>query len=318
MSSASLQAPRSVVMIRPHHFRPNSQTAADNRFQSSADTLAPEALAERAFHEVTRAADRLRNAGVEVFLFDDRGDATPDSVFPNNWFSTHAGGHVAVFPMHAPNRRAERRSDIVDLLKQRFRVQDVIDYSGLEQDGLFLEGTGAMVLDHLERVAYAVRSRRTSEVLLERFCTHFGYEPEVFDAVDQTGAAIYHTNVLMCIGTGFAMIGLSSLVNPRRRQEIAGRLTAGGRELIDLTRDQIAQFAGNAIELQSDSGAVLALSSRALAALTPDQIFRIEGHARLLPLDVPTIELAGGSVRCMLAGLHLSPRPQPAWVLQKT
>ncbi|MGP6088901.1 citrulline utilization hydrolase CtlX [Antarctobacter jejuensis] len=311
MPRSSLQAPASVVMIRPHHFTPNAETARDNHFQRAPAIDASE-VARAAHAEVTQAAEALRAAGVQVHLFEDEGTETPDSVFPNNWFSTHSGGHVALYPMYSPNRRAERRQDVTEMLKQRFRVQDIIDYSGLEQDGLFLEGTGAMVIDHLERVAYAARSKRTSEILLERFCTHFNYEPVVFDAVDAHGQPIYHTNVLMCIGTDFAMIGLESMPDAARRREVAERLRRGERDIIDLTHAQIADFAGNAIELQGRDGLILALSSRALRSLDAAQRALLERHVTLLPLDIPTIEHAGGSVRCMIAGLHLSARPAAA------
>ncbi len=309
MQKLSVQAPRAVVMIRPHHFGPNSETAADNLFQAMDDERDAELIAAAARDEVTRAAAMLEEAGVTVHLFEDEARETPDSVFPNNWFSTHAGGHVALYPMFSPSRRRERRPDIVEMLKRRYRVQDVIDYSGLEPDGVFLEGTGAMVLDHIERVAYAARSNRTNEVALERFCTHFNFEPVVFDAADAEGRAIYHTNVLMCIGTDFALIGLATVKDAARRAEIAERLAQTGRTVIDLTHEQIADFAGNAIELDGRKGRVVALSSRALRALRPEQAAALEAHARILPLDVPTIELAGGSVRCMLAGIHLAARP---------
>lgn len=308
MTKPSVQAPRAVVMIRPHHFHPNPDTAADNTFQRTSSAEAG-ALAAAAYHEVTAAAARLEAAGITVHLFEDTGHDTPDSVFPNNWFSTHSGGHVALYPMFAPSRRRERRPDIIEMLKHRYRVQDVIDYSGLEQDGLFLEGTGAMVLDHLDRVAYAARSNRTNEVALERFCTHFNFEPMVFDAVDGSGQPVYHTNVLMCIGTELCLIGLATIRDPGRRREIQDRLTASGRAVIDLSHEQISDFAGNAIELHGRQGRVLALSSRALKALRPGQIAALERSVSLLPLDVPTIELAGGSVRCMLAGIHLAARP---------
>nr|WP_201788611.1 arginine deiminase-related protein [Bosea sp. BIWAKO-01] len=307
MQKLSVQAPRSVVMIRPHHFRPNPATAADNLFQGTDAARSASAIAAEAHREVTRAAARLEEAGIAVHLFEDEGNATPDSVFPNNWFSTHSGGHVALYPMFSPSRRKERRHDVIEMLKHRYRVQDVIDYSGLEQDGVYLEGTGAMVLDHIERVAYAARSNRTNEVALERFCTHFNFEPVVFDAVDAAGRAIYHTNVLMCIGTEFCLIGLATIRDAARRSEIAERL-AEGRTVIDLDHGQINAFAGNAIELQGRDGRVVALSSRALQALRPEQRATLEGLATLLPLDVPTIELAGGSVRCMLAGIHLATR----------
>jgi len=240
----------------------------------------------------------------------------PDSVFPNNWFSTHAGGHVAIFPMAAPSRQRERRWDIIDLLKQAYRVQDVIDYSGLEQDHVYLEGTGAMVLDHMDRVAYVARSNRADPLALERFCTHFNFEPMVFDAADAQGQAVYHTNVLMCVGTAFAMAGFDMISDVRRRQEVRARLTENGRTLVDLSAAQIAEFAGNALELQGQHGRLLALSSRALRALNHEQITVLERSVQLLPLDVPTLELAGGSVRCMLAGIHLKRRP-PAGLFER-
>lgn len=303
-----LQAPDAVVMIRPHAFHSNPETAADNAFQRKGDGAA-DAIAVRALAEFDGAVKILREQGVTVHVFEDEGSRdTPDSVFPNNWFSTHIGGHIAIYPMHAVNRRRERRSDVIEMLKAKYRVQDVIDYSGLEADGIALEGTGAMVLDHVGRIAYTVKSNRADPVALERFCTHFGYEPMVFDAHDAAGREIYHTNVLMCIGTELAMVGLSSVVNPARRAEIAQRLAEGGREVIDLSPAEIAGFAGNAIELSGDHGRFLALSRTAYDSLTPQNRDRIDALLPLVPLEVPTIELAGGSVRCMIAGIHLTPR----------
>ena len=307
MQKLSVQAPRAVVMIRPRHFSPNAATVEDNVFQATDVSRSAAAIAIAAHEEVTRAAEALEAAGVAVHLFEDTGRATPDSVFPNNWFSTHSGGHVALYPMFSPSRRSERRHDVIEMLKQRYRVQDVIDYSGLEQDGVYLEGTGAMVLDHIERVAYAARSNRTSEVALERFCTHFNFEPVIFDAVDASGRPIYHTNVLMCIGTEFCLIGLGTIRDSARRAEIAERLGTG-RAVIDLSHEQMGEFAGNAIELHGRGGRVVAMSARALKALQPQQVATLERSATILPLDVPTIELAGGSVRCMLAGIHLAAR----------
>ncbi|MER9319085.1 arginine deiminase-related protein [Mesorhizobium sp. M0659] len=308
MSRQSVQAPKGVVMIRPRHFTPNPMTAADNSFQSSDEKHAAAAIASAAYDEVTRMAEGLSAAGVIVHVFEDRAVTTPDSVFPNNWFSTHSGGHVAVYPMYSANRQKERRGDVIEMLKNEYRVQDVIDYSGLEKDYVYLEGTGAMVLDHVGRVAYAIRSNRTNEVALERFCTHFNFEPMVFDAGDRSGKPIYHTNVLMCIGTEFVLLGTQMIPDLRRRQEIVARLEETGREVIELSIGQIENFAGNAMELEGSEGHVLALSARAHAALNQEQIAAIERSAMLLPFDVSTIELAGGSVRCMLAGIHLSRR----------
>ena len=305
-----VQAPSAVVMIRPHRFTPNPDTAADNAFQVAASGD-PEVLADNAFQEVTRAVEVLEAAGIRVHLFDDEDATRPDSVFPNNWFSTHAGGRVALYPMYAPSRRTERRTDIVEMLKAQYRVQDVIDYSGLEYDNIFLEGTGAMVLDQVSRIAYTARSRRADPIVLERFCTAFGYEPMAFDASDINGTPVYHTNVLMCIASEFVLIGLSMITDPRRRAEIAHRLSGrrGSRTVLDLTPAQIHDFAGNAIELEGREGRrFLALSTRAAATLSDEQRDVIEQSCTLLPLDVPTIELAGGSVRCMLAGIDLDSR----------
>jgi hypothetical protein len=302
----SMQAPASVIMVRPHHFTVNTETAADNVFQQmGSDSYGQK---DAAYREITQAIDTLRDCGVEVHVFEDESTETPDSVFPNNWFSTHAGGHIAIYPMKAASRRRERRWDIIEMLKRDYRVQDVIDYSGLEADGLFLEGTGAMVLDHIDRVAYAVKSDRTNPIALERFCTHFNFEPMAFDAHDEHGVPIYHTNVLMCIATDCALVGLSLIDDATRRDEIASRLQDSGREIIDLSSEQIASFAGNAIELQGRNERILALSRTAFKALTTEQMAVVERSCRLVPLEIPTIERAGGSVRCTIAGIHLSRR----------
>jgi hypothetical protein len=308
MNTISIQAPSAVVVIRPHCFHPNPETAADNAFQRDGHEQDRAALAAAARTEVTAAA-ALEKAGIRTHVFDDHGEhQTPDSVFPNNWLSTHAGGHIALYPMHCANRRRERRADVVEMLKAEYRVQDVIDYSGLECDGVFLEGTGAMVLDHVARVAYTARSRRADPVALERFCTHFNFEPMCFDTSDRSGRAVYHTNVMMSIGTEFALVGLDLISDGSRREEVRRRLLESGRTVIALDHEQIDNLAGNALELTGSNGRVLALSERATESLRPQQHAQIERFARLLPLRVPTIEMAGGSVRCMLAGIHLARR----------
>jgi hypothetical protein len=309
----SLQAPTTVLMIRPHHFSVNPQTAADNVFQSRAgergDDRTAADIAAAAKAECTALADALTANGVRVHLFEDESNQRPDSVFPNNWFSTHRGGRIVTYPMFTPNRRLERRPDVIELLKEQYRVQDVIDYSGLEHDGLFLEGTGAMVLDQIGRIAYVARSHRADPLILERFCTHNGYEPMVFDACDRDGAPIYHTNVLMCVGTDLALICLDALPDTTRRSEVVARLTESGRTVIDLTHDQLRDFAGNAFELTGSSGRLLAMSDRAHRSLTASQLHTIEASCEIVAVDISTIELAGGSVRCMLAGIHLDLRP---------
>lgn len=303
----TLQAPSAVVMVRPSAFHSNPQTQGDNAFQTDL-ALSPIEIAIRARDEFDAAVDQMRAVGITVHVFEDTGSDTPDSVFPNNWFSTHAGGHVAVYPMFAENRRRERRWDVIDLLKRAYRVQDVIDYSGLEPDGLALEGTGAMVLGHVSRVAYVARSNRADPVLLERFCTHFNYEPIVFDAVDAAGLPVYHTNVLMAVGTDTALVGLDMIPDAERRDTVATRLAEPGRTVIALDAGQIGNFAGNAIELTGASGSYLVLSRRAHDCLHQDQIDIITRSATLLPLELPTIETAGGSARCMIAGVHLARR----------
>ena len=305
----SIQAPGAVVIIRPYRFHPNPETAADNAFQRHGGEAGASAIADAARDEVTAAAAALEAAGVRVHVFEDFGEReTPDSVFPNNWFSTHRGGHVALYPMALPSRRRERRADVIEMLKTEYRVQAVIDYAGLEHDGLFLEGTGAMVLDHVSNIAFVARSQRADPVALERFCTHFNFEPMAFTTADAAGAPIYHTNVMMSVTTEFALVGFELMNDAHRRDELRARLEESGREVIALDARQIGEFAGNALELAGARGRVLAISTRAAASLRPEQRAVIERSATLLPLAVPTIELAGGSVRCMLAGIHLTRR----------
>ncbi|MGB3764300.1 MAG: arginine deiminase-related protein [Ornithinimicrobium sp.] len=304
----SSQAPPAVVLIRPRHFTPNPATAVDNAFQSLDPSRDAGQIAADAYAEVTGVAEALTQSGVRVHIFENESATHPDSVFPNNWFSTHAGGYVAIYPMHSESRRIERRNDIIEMLKRDYRVQEVTDYSGLEYDSIFLEGTGAMVLDHTSRLVFAARSNRANSMALERFCTRFGYESLVFDAVDGAGQPIYHTNVMMCIGTAFAMVGVEMIPDQRRRADVVEAIEDSERALISLRTEQILDFAGNAIELQGPDGRSLVMSRRAHRSLDSDQIALIERSCRILPVDVPTIELAGGSVRCMLAGVHLTPR----------
>lgn len=311
----SAQAPSAVILVRADRFRPNPATAADNAFQADAPAGQSEVeTALRAQAEMDAVADALRGAGVRVHVFTDEDHTRPDSVFPNNWLSTHAGGQVAVYPMYASNRRHERRSDVLEMLKSEYRVQTIVDYSGLEPDGIFLEGTGAMVLDHLSRVAYAARSHRADTHVLERFCTDFGYEPMAFDAVDAHGVPVYHTNVIGCVGTDVALFALGMITDPHRRAQVSERLSVNGRRVVEITEQQVRQFAGNAVELCGRTPAgkrhyVMVMSASARRSLRDDQVAAIEESCTILPIDIPTIELAGGSVRCMIAGIHLDRRP---------
>ena len=311
----SAQAPSAVILVRAEKFVPNPHTAADNGFQSFApEGQSDDVTSARAMAEMDAVADALRAAGVRMHVFADPDHTRPDSVFPNNWLSTHAGGNVAVYPMYASNRRHERRSDVLEMLKSSYRVQTIVDYSGLEPDGIFLEGTGAMVLDHVSRVAYTAVSHRADTHVLERFCTDFGYEPMAFDAVDAAGVPVYHTNVIACIGTDVALFALEMIPDPVRRAAVRERLTVNGRKVVELTEAQVREFAGNAVELcgRTQDGRrdyIMAMSSRARRSLRPDQVATIEESCRIVDVDIPTIELAGGSVRCMIAGVHLDRRP---------
>ena len=314
----SAQAPSAVILVRAGNFIPNPATAADNAFQRDVPPgQSDDITSSKALAEMDALARALRGAGVRVHVFEDDDHTRPDSVFPNNWLSTHAGGYVAVYPMYASNRRHERRADVLELLKSEYRCQTIIDYSGLEPDGIFLEGTGAMVLDHVSRVAYMAVSHRADTHVLERFCSDFNYEPMAFEAVDSDGVPVYHTNVMACVGTDVALIALEMIPDEHRREQVRERLSVNGRTVVPLTEGQVAEFAGNAVELcgRTPSGRrrpVMAMSERARRSLRPDQVAAIEESCEIVAVDIPTIELAGGSVRCMIAGVHLDRRPTAA------
>jgi hypothetical protein len=211
--------------------------------------------------------------------------------------------------MYSALRRRERRQDIIEQLRKEYRVTKVIDYSAFEDEGCCLEGTGGLVLDHVNEIAYVSLSNRSNPKVIRRFADDFSYEPVTFTSVGPDGEPIYHTNVMMCIGTAFSMVGLDLIRNEVERQQVRTRLEKTGKEIVELSADQIANFAGNAIELHNkDGGKLLALSSRAAQALTKEQRERLSCYARLVPLELPTIELGGGSARCMIATIHLRPR----------
>lgn len=308
-SAAHMQSTNSVLMIRPSRFYPNPETAADNAFQRNTDRDS-EALTLMARKEFDAAVQTLRAVGVNVHVFEDTTELEkPDAVFPNNWISTHHDGRIALFPMYSALRRRERRQDIVEELRKQYLVTEVIDYSAFEDQGCCLEGTGSLVLDHLNKLAYISLSNRSSPTVIERFAEDFSYEPVTFTSIGSDGQPIYHTNVMMCIGTCFAMAGLEMIPNNAERQKVRTRLEKTGKEIVELSADQIANFSGNAIELHGNRGEkLLVLSSRADRALAEDQRVTLSRYARLVPLELPTIELAGGSARCMIATIHLQPR----------
>ena len=309
LTAAQAQSTNSVLMIRPSRFYPNPETAADNAFQRDADCDS-NSLTLMARKEFDAAVQTLRAAGVNVHVFEDTAEPEkPDAVFPNNWISTHHDGRIALFPMYSVLRRRERRQDIVDELRKDYRVTEVNDYSAFEDEGCCLEGTGSLVLDHLNKIAYVSLSNRSNPKVIQRFSDDFGYEPIVFTSIGSNGEPIYHTNVMMCIATAFAMIGLEMIPSKAERQQVRARLEKTGKEIVELSAKQVANFVGNAIELHSKAGEkLLVLSSRAVRALTENQRESLTRYARLVPLELPTVELGGGSARCMIATIHLPPR----------
>lgn len=301
------QSTDAVVMIRPFRFHPNPETAADNAFQQAIAEGEMPAISAAAQREFDTAVERLRDAGVTVHVVDDTATPEkPDAVFPNNWFSTHHDGRVALYPMYSAARRRERRHDLIDELRKHYRITDVVDYSACEEQGHCLEGTGSLVLDHVNEIAYASLSHRTHPEVLRRFCDDFGYEPVTFRSESADGRPVYHTNVVMCVGTDFAILGTAMIPDEAERTGVQNLLEATGKEVIDVSAEQVAEFAGNAIELHDSAGKkMLVLSARAAASLSDEQRQTIERYARLIPLTLPTIELAGGSARCMIATIHL-------------
>ena len=293
-------------MIRPSRFYPNPETAADNAFQRNCDRDS-DALTLMARKEFDAAVQTLRSAAINVHVFEDTTEPEkPDAVFPNNWISTHHDGRIALFPMYSALRRRERRQDIVEELRKQYRITEVIDYSAFEDEGCCLEGTGSLVFDHLNKVAYVSLSNRSNPKVIQHCAKDFSYEPVTFASIGSNGQPIYHTNVMMCIGTVFAMVGLEMIPNKTERELVRTHLEKAGKEIVELSAEQIANFAGNAIELHDKDGEkLLVLSTRAAGALTEDQRKRLSRHARLIPLELPTIELGGGSARCMIATIHL-------------
>ena len=308
-SNTESQLADAVLMIRPARFESNPQTAQSNLFQGKHDAT-PEQQQQAALAEFDTIGQALEKSGIRVISIDDtREPHTPDSIFPNNWVSFHADGTVVLYPMEAPNRRTERRRDIIDRLSQDYGylVTDIVDLSNYESEGHYLEGTGSMVLDRVNHLAYACLSSRTHLDVLGDFAQRLDYDIVAFDAVDRAGATIYHTNVLMNVGETLAVICAEAIPRIEQRDAILRRLSDSGHEVIELSHDQLEAFAGNMLELRSASGQrLVAMSSRARDSLTGEQMARIENAATVVSADIHNIEdSAGGSVRCMLAEIHL-------------
>lgn len=298
------QSSDTVVMVRPHHFASNPETMADNAFQSIAQRGVN--VVEAAYNEVTTAVEQLKSKGVKVHLFEDTGTETPDSVFPNNWFSTHQTGELVLYPMYCNNRRKERRSDIVEFLKATYGYDKTLDLSSLEQSDIFLEGTGSVVFDHDNQLAYAARSKRMNENALTPLCEELGYQPIAFDATGSDGKPVYHTNVLMAVGSDFVMACVDMIRDAHQQQQFARSVHGSGKALVPLTDQQISNFAGNTLELDVNGRKILAISETAYRSLTIEQTRQLQQWVELLPVAVPTIELGGGSIRCMLAQVFKS------------
>ena len=303
------QLASAVLMIRPARFESNPQTLETNSFQEP-PAASPAQQQAAAVHEFDGLVAVLRDAGIEVMVVDDTNEPhNPDAIFPNNWISTHADGRVVLYPMEAENRRTERRLDVVDLLARQCgrQVTEIIDLSFHEKDGHFLEGTGSLVLDRPRRLAYACLSSRTHLAPLGDFAQRLDYDVVAFDAVDADGVPIYHTNVLMSIGEDTAVICDAAIPHEEQREAIMARLRDSGHAIVSLDYTQLAAFAGNVLELRNRSGErIVAMSQAAHDALRDEQRAVLSAHARLVSAPIDTIETsAGGSVRCMLAEIHL-------------
>ncbi len=310
---AESQLASTVLMIRPVRFESNPQTAASNRFQEDPDATPGEQQAA-AIREFDGLVDALRGAGVQVIVVDDTPTPhTPDSIFPNNWITTHADGRIVLYPMEAGNRRDERRTDVIDRLHDAgYQVHEIVDLSAHEDAGRYLEGTGSMVLDRINRVAYACVSSRTHIDALGDFAQRMDYDIVSFDAVDSDGVAIYHTNVMMSLGEEFAVICAEAIPRDEQRAAVLRRLRETGHEIVGLSYDQLHAFAGNMLELASADGEhVIAMSDQALRSLDDGQVAKLGGYGRLVSAPIDSIEQsAGGSVRCMLAEVHLPRRSE--------
>jgi len=308
-----LQTTGTVLMIRPVAFCSNPETAGSNAFQRPPGVVSPDVEQAAALEEFDGLVAALRAAGVRVIVEEDTPEPhTPDSIFPNNWISFHADGDIVLYPMMAPSRRGERRPDIVERLAtvHGFKIAEVIDLSANEAQGRFLESTGSMVFDRLGRVAYACLSPRTDLDLLAEFGRRFDYEPVAFAAADADGVPIYHTNVMMAVGEGFAVLCADAICAGVQREAVIGRLNASGHEVVTISHEQMASFAGNMLALAAaDGGQLLAMSARAESCLDDAQRAALTRYARIVSAPIDNIEdTAGGSVRCMLAEVHLPRR----------
>ena len=298
-----MQTTDTVLMIEPVAFGFNEQTAVNNYFQVQQEGN----VQDKALKEFNDFVEKLRAKDINVITIKDTLEPkTPDSIFPNNWVSFHADGKVVLYPMFAENRRLERRDDIINQIKEQFEVTEVIDYSGAEKDNLFLEGTGSMIFDHDNKLAYGSVSLRLDEGLFRKFCSDFGFQPVVFHSYQTAGEErlpIYHTNVMMCVADKFVVICLDCIDDESERNNVIETIKNSGKELIEISEDQMQNFAGNMLQVQNKSGEkFLVMSQSAYKSLNRDQVSAIEKYCEIIYSDLEVIETnGGGSARCMLA-----------------
>lgn len=301
-----LQVPHTLLLVRPAAFGYNPETAASNAFQKQADSDIN--IQANALKEFDQVVAKLTEHGIATMVVEDSNDPKKtDAIFPNNWITTHEDGRIVLYPMMAPSRRKERRTDIVFQLQKKFKTSGVIDLSANEQEGKFLEGTGSIIFDHPNRIAYACRSDRTEQSLFHSLCNQLGYKPCLFSATDENGLSIYHTNVMMWVGESLAGICLESIQNEAEEESVLNLLSSTNHKVIALSFAQMHLFAGNMFEVKNNiNERFLLMSQTAFNSLLPGQLSEMEKYLTPLPMDIGTIEESGGgSIRCMVAGIHL-------------
>jgi len=292
-------------MIRPVNFAFNAETAENNAFQVKTDN---KDVHSKALEEFDRFVSLLRINNVDVIVVEDTPQPhTPDSLFPNNWVSFHHDGTLILYPMYAPSRRAERKEHVLEKIYKQFQVTSEIDLSYYEKNNLFLEGTGSMVLDRENRIAFACLSARTDKKVLEEFCSRMNYKPVVFSAVDSKGRSIYHTNVLMCVADRYVVICLDSIPDAIGKQELIKTIQKTGKEIIEISYDQLNHFAGNMLQIENNKGEkLLVMSTQAYQSLSKEQVQKLSAYDRIIHSPLAAIETSGGgSARCMMAEIHL-------------
>ncbi|TRY71904.1 hypothetical protein TCAL_06721 [Tigriopus californicus] len=304
------QSPSEIIMVRPRNFAFDPTTADSNAFQNRPDKDKETLVKAKAIQEFDQVVKRFREVGIHVKVFEDNEDPIPkpDAIFPNNWFSTHSNGMVLIYPMLSPNRQAERRLDVIDYLIGTNKVKEILDMSANERNDNILEGTGSIVFDHLNKIAYACRSPRTSDLVFNRVCNLLNYKPVMFNSHDSNGKLIYHTNVILWIGSKAIGVCLDSIKDAKEKELVSSYLRLGDREILDLNQSEILGFAGNCLELRNDQGQTfLAISKRAMEAMNAKHVDQLKPCFHdILECDVETIEhVGGGGIRCMIAGVHL-------------